>query len=114
MITEPKNFKLRKNEILRGRLQFDNIFKNGEWIPGKYSSVLFVKSDSRKIGFVVSKKIKKAVNRNRQKRLLREIYRLNKMKFPESFHVVLLAKGLTDDFFLLKQDVLNLVEKIKT
>jgi len=105
---------LRKNEILRGRISFENIFKYGEWISGKYCSVLHLKSDSSKVGFVVSKIIKKAVTRNRQKRLLREIYRLNKKKFPESFHIVLLAKGLTDDFLLLEKEVLLLIKKIKT
>jgi len=114
MITEPTAFKLPKNEILRGRANFNNVFKNGEWISGKYSSVLYVESDSRKIGFVVSKNIKKAVIRNRQKRLLREIYRLNKTRFPEFFHVVLLSKGLTDDFFLLQKDILKLLDKIET
>jgi len=113
MVAEPTDFKLRKNEILRGRVDFNNVFKNGEWISGKYSSLLYIKSDSRKVGFVVSKKIKKAVFKNRQKRLLREIYRLNKIKFPESFHIVLLAKGLTDNFILLQQDVLMLLDKIE-
>jgi len=113
MVSEPTNFKLCKNEILRGRNSFNNVFKNGILIPGKYSSILFVKSNERKVGFAVSKKVKKAVFRNRQKRLLREIYRLNKNRFPDRHHIVLLAKGTIDDFFILKQDVLNLLDDVK-
>ena len=113
MATKPADFKLRKNEILRGRIGFNNVFENGKWLSGKYCSVLYVKSDSRKIGFVVSNRIKRAVFRNRQKRLLREIFRLNKNSFPESFHIILLAKGITDNFSLLEQDVLKLLGKIE-
>ena len=112
MVTEPTNFKLRKNEILRGRNSFSNVFKNGKLISGKYGSILYIKSDSKKIGFVVSKRFKRAVFRNRQKRLLREIYRLNKNKFPDNYHIVLLAKGKTDDFSVLMQDILSLLNKV--
>ena len=111
MVKKPTNFTLQKNEILRGRNSFSNVFKNGKLISGKYSSILYIKSDSKKIGFVVSKTIKKAVTRNRQKRLLREIYRLNKNRFPDHYHIVLLAKGKTDDFSILIQDVFSLLNK---
>ena len=112
MATKPKKFKLRKNEILRGRNSFSNVFKKGKLISGKYSSILYIKSDSSKVGFVVSKRIKKAVTRNRQKRLLREIYRLNKNRIPGFYHIVLLAKGKTDDFFVLSEDILNLLNRV--
>ncbi len=112
MVTEPTNFKLRKNEILRGRNNFSNVFKKGKLISGKYSSLLYIKSDSRKVGFVVSKRIKKSVTRNRQKRLLREIYRLNKNRFPDHYHIVLLAKGKTDDFSVLSKEILSLLNKV--
>jgi ribonuclease P protein component len=77
---------LKKNEILRGRKKFQRIFKDGHTLNGEYVRCkFFLHSTSRtpasprlNVGFVVTKKIKRAVDRNHIKRLLREAYRLNK------------------------------------
>ena len=113
MVEDLGNFRLRKNEILRGRKNFNDVFKNGTVISGKYSSLIYVQAENRKVGFAVSKKIKKTVTRNRQKRLLKEIYRLNKSMVSEHNHLVMLSKGTTDNFFLLQQDILKLLNKIQ-
>lgn len=111
MVPDSKNYKLPRDEILRGRDKFDNVFKNGLMIAGTHVSIIYVKSDSKKIGFAVSKRVKKAVSRNRLKRLLREIYRLNKLNFPGNFHAVLIARGTTEKFSILQQEILSLVNK---
>ena len=112
MLKNIKKFNLPKDEILQGKKNFDKIFKTGQTVSGNYVSIFYLSADSRKIGFAVSKKVKKAVIRNRYKRLLREIYRLNKDKFPEKSHIILLAKGMSDDFWILKSEILELLNKI--
>lgn len=77
---------LRKSEILRGRKNFQNVFDRGERIEGKILRCVVVKNSpaegigSSNIGvaFVVPRSIRRAVDRNRVKRLMRESYRLNK------------------------------------
>lgn len=112
MARKINNCKLPKDDILRGKKFFDQIFTKGSVISGSNISILYIKANSRKIGFVVSKNVKKAVIRNRHKRLLREIYRLNKSNFPEKAHIILLSKGKNDNFFILQKEVLELLNKI--
>jgi ribonuclease P protein component len=48
--------------------------------------------DIRRLGLVVGRKTGGAVSRNRIKRLIREFFRLNKERMPESSDLIVLAK----------------------
>ena len=112
MVKNKTKFNLSKDEILRRKDDFNQIFKFGKVIKGNHVSIIFLKADSRKIGFVVSRRIKKAVVRNRYKRVLREIYRLNKDKFPEQGYIILVAKGISENFWTLKNETIELLQQI--
>ncbi len=76
---------LRKKDVLRGRKSFDLLFKRGERFSGTAIRCLVVRTtaDAKAaapsviVGFAVPKSVKRAVDRNRIKRFLRESYRLN-------------------------------------
>lgn len=107
-----KQYKLNKHEILSKSDSFNEIFSQGITLRGNHVSIIYIDSDSRKIGFAVSKKVQKSVNRNRQKRLLKEIYRLNKHLFPENKRFILFSKGTCNIFVELQREVLSLLHNI--
>lgn len=64
----------------------------------------------RKAGFTVSKKVSKsAVRRNKIKRRLREIYRLNRHILPECAHIVIRALPAAADtgFHELEKEIVG-------
>ncbi|MEO6695246.1 MAG: ribonuclease P protein component [Ignavibacteria bacterium] len=92
------DFKLGKHEIISGHNAYINILQNSvtvstnnikAFVSIKNKASLPVDStesplftNNVKVGFIIAKKkIKKAVSRNRIRRLFKEAYRLNKNKF---------------------------------
>jgi ribonuclease P protein component len=77
-------YTLRKNEILHGRKSFSRVFSTGNKLAEQAILCFYQIENSNTetnravVGFAASKKIGKAVVRNRIKRLMRESYRLNK------------------------------------
>jgi ribonuclease P protein component len=77
-------YTLRKHEILRGRKLFSRVFSSGNKLAEQAVLCFYqiensdTETNRVAVGFAVSKKIGKAVVRNRIKRLMRESYRLNK------------------------------------
>ncbi|GAK95888.1 ribonuclease P protein component [Nonlabens tegetincola] len=77
-------FTFSKNQKLKSRKLIEQLFKDGKSIKsGPLRLVYLPVEKETQIGVSVSKRyFKKAVDRNRLKRLLREAYRLSQHDFP--------------------------------
>ena len=85
---------LKKKERIHKREEFLQILREGERYKTKHFKVMIKQNhlDRVRLGLIVSKKIGKAVKRNRIKRLLREFFRLNKNLFPLGSDILFIAK----------------------
>ena len=71
------------------------------------------RSTTNRVGITVSKKLGGAVVRNRVRRRLREVYRLNEAKFVPGYDIVVVARSRTIDapFDKLTAAYLSLAKK---
>jgi ribonuclease P protein component len=104
---------------LKKKKDFETVFGKGSIIKNKYFFLKIFKreenSDTR-IGFIVSKKVsKKAVERNRIKRLFREVIRLNLGKIKPRYDMVyiVLASARDKDLSELEKEIMSILEKNK-
>lgn len=83
-----------KRERLTKSSDFLDVFKHGKKMVGPVfvCYVLRRKGQGRKLGFAVSRKVGGAVTRNRVKRYIREIYRVNRQHLVDDFSVVVVAR----------------------
>ncbi len=76
-----KQFTLGKNERLKSRKSIEQLFDDGHRFSHTLFKVFYIQNDKPGLQFgvgVSSKNFKKAVDRNRIKRLTKEAYRLQK------------------------------------
>ena len=105
---------LKKYEIIRGKKEIQRAFESGVKNSGTFITLFYLEGKTKKIGFTVSKKYKKAVDRNKAKRIMKEIYRTNKEYF--SFGVWLIYCKYFETipaYNDMKNDILQIVQKIK-
>ncbi len=76
--------RLTREERLKLKRDFRRVFSEGKSVFNEYLRLVYLENglDHPRIAIIVRKKVGKAVFRNRLKRLMREVYRLNKEKFP--------------------------------
>jgi ribonuclease P protein component len=83
-------YTLGKEEKLKGKKLIQQLFAEGKRVKSFPIQLIYIPNISEsetlmKVGFSVPKRnIKLAVDRNRIKRVLREVYRKNKYKFSEN------------------------------
>ena len=101
-----------------GSLKLNHIFRRLYSSAGHANSymVLYAKrnrSATNRVGVTVSKKLGCAVVRNRIRRRLREIYRLNEVKFAPGWDIVVVARSrcITANFDKLTEAYLSLAAK---
>ena len=99
-------------------LKLNHIFRRLYSTSGHANSCLVLyarrnRSATNRVGVTVSKKLGGAVVRNRVRRRLREVYRLNEAKFTPGWDIVVVARSrcITADFQKLTESYLSLAEK---
>ncbi len=84
-----------KDARLLASADYNYVFKNQSKVVGRYSLILFAKNNNSKprLGLAIAKKkIARAVDRNKVKRIIRESFR-HKQDIIGGFDIIVLAKG---------------------
>lgn len=99
-------------------LKLNHVFRRLYATSGQANSYLVLyarrnRSAQNRVGLTVSKKLGCAVVRNRVRRRLREVYRLNELRFAPGWDIVVVARSrcVNADFDKLTNAYLSLAEK---
>src|SRR5438874_12590144 len=103
----------RPQERIRRRAEFQKIYEHGVRVHGRYSTT-FIRANGLpcgRLGIAATKKLGGAVERNRAKRLIREVFRRNKI--ASGFEVVVVPKRelLDASLTVLEADYLYTLER---
>ncbi len=99
-------------------LKLNHIFRRLYRTSGQANSCLVLyarknRTGTNRVGITVSKKLGKAVIRNRVRRRIREAYRINEEQFQPGWDIVLVARSRAVDvsFQKLTQSLLSLADQ---
>ena len=99
-------------------LKLNHIFRRLYSTSGQANSIMVLyarknRTGTNRVGITVSKKLGHAVVRNRVRRRLREVYRLNEARFASGWDIVVVAgsRCISADFGKLTSADLSLAEK---
>ena len=100
---------------LQKNYQFDIVYKRGKSLVNKHF-VMYVlpnKKNENYYGLSVSKKLGKAVKRNRTRRLIKECLRLEESFIKKGYDVVVIARESARgiDFYETKKSINNLIRR---
>ena len=101
-----------------GSLKLNHIFQRLYRTSGQANSCLVLyarknRTATNRVGITVSKKLGKANVRNRVRRRLREVYRLNEEQFQPGWDIVVVARtrAISAPFDVLTEKYLELAKK---
>ena len=105
--------RLFSSERIRRRAEYQGIYERGIRLRGRYSTTFILPNDRGvgRLGIAATKKLGGAVRRNRAKRLIREVFRRNKI--AAGFDVVVVPnRDLLDaSLTVLEAEYRGLVER---
>jgi ribonuclease P protein component len=107
-----------KEDRVRRRSDFLRVQRSGRRVATR-SFLLFARRNGLghgRLGITVSKRVGNAVRRNRVKRLVREVYRLNREMFPSDADLVVVAKkaATVDDYEEVRAELTRAARKLRT
>jgi len=106
---------LNKENRINKKKDYNNIYKKGKKILGRYMVLFIIKGEGSKnrYGFVTSKKIGNAVSRNRAKRRIRMVVKGNMKYVQDRFDVIIVARKSINEvsYSDLNRDYLSAMRK---
>jgi len=101
-----------KNNTIKKRSHFDEIFRKGKRTVGSTISIVFTEEDSFKFGITFKRDAKSAVQRNKAKRRIRHLVRNGKLKLRENINIVFILSGdsLSLTFKELSSELRKIIE----
>lgn len=109
---------MKTENRLKKRKQFNWIFKNGKSVYSKDLVLVYTQSKTKacKVGFSVTKKVGKAVVRNKVKRRLKAIVSKHMATISNNFMMIFVAKPSIVDvpFLEVESQVLFLLKKAQS
>lgn len=102
---------------LKENFEFRRLYRKGKSAVGA-NLVLYAHCRDRetnRLGITVSAKLAKAVRRNKVRRRLREIYRLNEARFRRGVDLVVVVRGrgVSAPYRVLERELLTLAGKLE-
>ena len=95
--------------------EFRKVFNNGKSVANRFFVIYCMpkKQEVTRVGFSVGKKVGNAVSRNRTKRILREICRLNKHRIKNGYDCIIIARPRSagEGFHSMETSLLTLAGK---
>lgn len=107
---------MEKKNRLTKREYFDKVYRHGK-STANHQFVLYYKvqpqQESFRLGVSVSKKLGNAVVRNRIRRLLKEIVRLNAARIPGGYDLIIIARkpAAEMDYHDMEKSVLHVLKR---
>ena len=100
---------MNKEKTIKKNHQFRWIIKKGKKSNKKTVRIFIIqnKENKNKLGIAIKKNIKSAILRNRVKRVIREIYRLEENKLKKQFNIIICFNTDVVDFNEIYNDIRN-------
>ena len=97
---------LRTSRILH-RQDFLRVQRDGRRVQTRHFVIMLLPSSRQRISITITKRVAGAVGRNRVKRLVREVFRLNSPLFPPQCELVVVARSGADqlDYATVRDEV---------
>ena len=110
------NLFMEKDKRLRSNRDFRNVYKKGEGYFNRNFTFVVKKNNlpGSRVGFPITKKFGNAVTRNKIKRRLKEIFRLNFDSLIQGYDIVVIPKQNTKELSYeeLEKSCMHLIRKI--
>lgn len=108
---------MERDYYLRNNLDFKKVYSKKN-VNGNKTFTIFYKKNNlnkKRVGFVITKKIGNAVVRNKIKRRLREIYRLNFDVVSDRYDYILIVKNeaVNLSYKDLEKSFIHIFKKVK-
>lgn len=107
---------LKRKFRIRSKFEFKAVFAGGKSYPGKYV-VIYVLKGPQKFAFIASKKVGNSVQRNRAKRLMREVIRIHFNEIQNNIQIIAIArsnlKGKGISYQEVEKSMLQLFKRAK-